>query len=77
VKKQINELVGRRNAIAHGVKMVAVSKADVERFQKYVNGVAKAPDKRLGLNLAGLRCMEQADVPPWRTCSEDRGGSDY
>jgi hypothetical protein len=44
VQQNINELVGRRNAIAHGTVSVMVNKGDVKRYMKYVKGVAKKLD---------------------------------
>lgn len=60
VKRNINELVGKRNAIAHGNQNVNVWKSDVERYQKYVTGVAKALDKKMETKLHAI--LNQA---PW------------
>lgn len=60
VGKNINELVGKRNAIAHGTTKVKILKSDVERYIKYVKGVAKAIDEKMAVKLT-----EILKRPPW------------
>lgn len=60
VKRNINKLVESRNAVAHGSTGVAVSKADVTRYRRYVGGFAKGFD-----NLARDRVIVLTGSAPW------------
>jgi hypothetical protein len=60
VKANLNELVGRRNRIAHGAEGVTVYKAEVERFRRYVTGFAQRFDE-----LVRRRVAELAGSTPW------------
>jgi hypothetical protein len=56
----INELVGRRNAIAHGDPGLKIWKSDVERYRSYVKGVAKALD-----DIMKAKMIEILTFDPW------------
>jgi hypothetical protein len=60
VKDNINQLVETRNSIAHGATGVGVSKAAVERYQKYVVGFARGID-----NLVRERVETVTGTEPW------------
>lgn len=54
VKDTINELVGKRNKIAHGTVEIKVTKPEVEKYEKYVKGVAVALDNKMAQFLKPL-----------------------
>jgi hypothetical protein len=60
VKKNINELVATRNAIAHGTTGVTVHKSTVTRYRRYVVGFAKGFD-----NLIRDRVSTLTGTSPW------------
>jgi len=60
VKKNINELVETRNAIAHGTTGVTVHKRMVTRYRQYVVGFAKRFD-----NLVRDRVATLTGTSPW------------
>jgi hypothetical protein len=64
VKRNVNELVETRNAIAHGTTGVDVSKATVEQYRKYVVGFARGFD-----NLVRARVEHLAGIAPWTPVS--------
>ncbi len=64
VKRNINQLVDSRNAIAHGATGVDVSKATVERYRKYVVGFAGGID-----NLVRARIGDVTGIAPWTAVS--------
>ena len=47
VKDNINKLVGKRNEIAHGAIEINVTKSEVKKYEKYVNGVAASLDSHM------------------------------
>lgn len=54
VIERIEELVRTRNRIAHGTTNVRVSKANVTRWRRYVEGFARKLDERVALHLLSI-----------------------
>lgn len=62
VKRNINELVEKRNSMAHGTTGVTVYKTEVTRYYRYVVGFAKGFD-----DLVGDRVEALTGQRPWTT----------
>lgn len=55
VRRNIDDLQDARNAIAHGETGAKASKADIERFRKYVRGFADAADIIVSERIEAMR----------------------